>query len=106
MATSVPNEQGDAASPHAAAPFTPAPPFRRTDRRLAKAPFDVLGIAAARTLGCGNRISLLLAAAGSGAGTEVQRLSRQAVASLLQVHKERLLEAVNLALLEAGRPPV
>jgi len=73
---------------------------------LDKAPFDVLGIAAARTLGCGNRISLLLAAAGSGAGTEVQRLSRQAIASLLQVHKERLLEAVNLALLEAGRPPV
>ena len=71
-------------SSHPALPSTTEPPFRRSGCRLAKPPFDVPGIAAARTVCRGNRISLPLAAAGSGAGPEVQRLSRQA--ALLQVH--------------------
>lgn len=108
MATSVRtrNRQGADSSSHATTSSTPEPPFRRTGRRLNKAPCDALAIAAARILGCGNRTSLLLAATGAGAGPDVPHLSRQAVASLRLVHQERLLEAVNLALLEAGRPLV
>lgn len=119
MATSVEPRNGHGVStlPHADTAHAPAavnppvapqpqPPFRHTDRRLAGAPLDMLAVAAAKTLGCGNRISLLAAAAASGAGARVQRQSRDAVAGLLQAHKERLLAAVNQALLNAGRPPV
>lgn len=84
--------------------LAPKPAHRRTGRRLAKAPADVLAAAAAQVLGAGNRTALLLAAA---AGTSTAGLQpERAINGLLQEHKERLLDAVNLSLIATGRLPV
>ena len=84
----------------------PHMPWRSTDRRLATAPLCALSTATAEVLGGGKRVTLLLAAAAHSADEDVEPAARGAVAALMQVHKERLLGAVNMHLIAAGRQPV
>lgn len=84
----------------------PEMPSRRTDKRLTAAPLRALSTAAAEVLGCGKRVTLLLAAAAHSPDEDVEPAARGAVAALMQEHKERLLGAVNRHLVAAGRAPV
>lgn len=91
------------------APFVdgccPDIPSHDIGRRLAAAPLDALSVASASVLGCGSRCALLFAAA-AGGSQGAEAMAWNAVASLLPVHRERLLDTLNHALAASGRAPV